>query len=193
MRSLVPGLFAMLLLLGGCASRPEITTDYDRNANFSAYHSFAFEPKLGTDTAGYTSLTTQRIKTAVQREMTARGYVYDEANPDLLVNFSAKLEDKVSVTQTPVPMSYYYGYYGYRTGLYAPWPGYALDTNVDRYTEGTINIDLIDRERRQMVWEGIAVGRVSRDMKQIPEENINQTVFEIFAKYPFRPGSEAVQ
>ena len=163
MRSLVPGLFAALLItLGACASRPDITTDYDHSTNFSNYRSFAFEPKLGGETAGYTSLTTQRIKAATQREMTARGYVYDEANPDLLVNFSAKLEDKVSVTQTPVPMSYYYGYYGYRAGLYAPWPGYTFDTNVNRYTEGTINIDLIDRQRRQMVWEGVASAASAR-------------------------------
>jgi hypothetical protein len=193
MRSLVPGLLAVLLALSACASRPDITTDYDHNANFSLYRSFAFEPKLGTEAAGYTSLTTQRIKTAIEREMTARRYVYDEADPDLLVNFSAKLEDKVNVTQTPVPMSYYYGYYGYRAGLYAPWPGYALDTNVDHYTEGTINIDLIDRQRRQMVWEGVAVGRISDKMKQIPEEDINRTVSEIFAKYPFRPGGAAAQ
>lgn len=193
MRSLVPGLFAVLLILSACASRPDITTDYDHNTNFSHYRSFAFEPKLGSEAAGYTSLTTQRIKAATQREMTARGYVYDEANPDLLVNFSAKLEDKVSVTQTPVPMSYYYGYYGYRAGLYAPWPGYALDTNVDRYTEGTINIDLVDRQRRQMVWEGVAVGRLSEGKKQIPEESINQAVTDIFAQYPFRPGGTAAQ
>jgi len=192
MRYLIVCLMAMLsaVMLSACASKPEITTDYDHGADFSRYRSFAFEPKLATDAAGYATLTTQRIKAAVQREMIARGYVYAEKDPDLLVNFAGKQEDKVRVTQTPVPAGYplgYYGYYGYRTGLYAPWPGYYLDTYVDHYTEGTINIDLIDRARRQMVWEGVAIGRITSEMKEAPEKAINQTVAEIFAKYPFHP------
>jgi hypothetical protein len=180
MRFLVLGLLA---ILAACTSSPDITTDYDHAVDFSRFHTFAFEPKLATDSAGYSSLTTQRIRAAVQREMTARGYVYDEANPDLLVNFAGKQEDKVQVTQTPVPM----GYYGYRAGFYHPWPGYAMDTRVDQYTEGTLNIDLIDRARQQMVWEGVAIGRITQAMKDAPEQTINDTVAQIFAKYPFHP------
>lgn len=183
MRFLMLGLLA---LLTACTSSPDITTDYDHAVDFSRYRTFAFEPKLATDSAGYSSLSTQRIKAAVRREMTARGYVYDEANPDLLVNFAGKQEDKVRVTQTPVPMGYY-GYYGYRTGLYGPWPGYVMDTQVDQYTQGTLNVDLIDRARQQMVWEGVAIGRVTQAMKDAPEQTINDTVAQIFAKYPFHP------
>jgi hypothetical protein len=113
-------------------------------------------------------LTTQRLKAAVTREMTARGYVYAEANPDLLVNFSARLQNKIDVNTTPVPMDYY----GYRRGLYGPWPGYAMATDVDRYTEGTLNIDLIDAARKEMVWEGVAVGEVID--REVSEETLNE-------------------
>lgn len=190
MRLLVPGLLALLFGLAACASRPDISTDYDHAADFSRYRSFAFEPQLTTDAPGYSSLATQRIEAAIQREMTARGYVYDDANPDLLVNFSTKQQDKLRVTQTPVPMDY--GFYGNRAGIYAPWPGYAVDTDVDQYTEETLNIDLIDRQRRQTVWEGKAVSRVTREMKEAPEASLNRTVADIYAKYPFRAGGTSM-
>jgi hypothetical protein len=178
-------LVIVLFALSACAYEPTIRSDYDHAADFSRYRSFGFEPRLGTDTAGYDTLTTQRLKAAVTREMTARGYTHAEANPDLLVNFSARLQNKIDVNTTPVPM----GYYGYRRGLYGPWPGYAMTTDVDQYTEGTLNIDLIDAARKEMVWEGVAVGEVTE--REVSEETLNKVVAQIFAKYPFRAADGA--
>src|SRR5688500_43433 len=66
-------------LLSGCATSPVSTTaDYDRSADFSAYRTFVFFDPLGTDSAGYESLVTQTLKSAVQREMETRGYRFSE-------------------------------------------------------------------------------------------------------------------
>lgn len=172
-----------LFALATCAFDPTIHSDYDRTADFSRYRTFGFEPRLGTDQAGYSSLTTQRVKAAMMREMTARGYTFTETSPDLLVNASGKLQNRADVMTTPVPM----GYYGYRHDLYGTWPGYVPATYVNQYTEGTLNIDLIDAARKQMVWEGIAVGEVTN--QNATEAGVNKVVSQIFAKYPFRAGS----
>ena len=87
----------------GCATGPAVTADYDRNADFNAYRTFAFFEQLGTDAAGYESLVTQTLKSAVRREMEARGYTYAEADPDLRINFNAKLAQQTRVSQTPAP------------------------------------------------------------------------------------------
>jgi hypothetical protein len=76
------------------------------------------------------------------------------------------------------------GYYGYRSGFYGGWGGYY--TNVDQYTEGTLNIDLVDAKHRQLVWEGVAVGRVTEKHRENREAAINTAVAEIFKKFPFR-------
>ena len=183
MRSI--GFAVLFFALAACAYEPTVHSDYDRAADFSHYRTFGFEPRLGTDQAGYSSLTTQRVKAAVTREMTARGYTYAENNPDLLVNFSGRRQSKVDVYNAPAPM----GYYGYRRGLYGPWPGYGMTTDVDQYIEGTLNIDIIDGAHKQMVWEGVAVGRVPDE--GVSEETLNKVVTEIFAKYPFRSGGGA--
>ena len=181
-RMLVLGL--VLAAGSGCATGPVITADYDRSANFTAYRTFAFAEPLGTDTAGYESLVTQTVKAASRHEMEARGYTYAESDPDLLVNFNGRLERRTAVSQTPAaPM-----YYGYRRGFYGGWGGYAFETRVDQYVEGTLNIDVVDAQRKQLVWEGVAVGRVGRKTEDGRHAALRAAVVEIFEKYPFRAG-----
>lgn len=172
----------LLLLAGGCASGPTIESNYDHTANFGAYRTFGYFTPLGTDTTGYSSLVTQALKSATRREMEARGYAYSDTDPDLLLNFNAKLARQVEVSQ--VPMGPPMGYYGYRGGFYGGWGGYY--TNVDQYTEGTLNVDMVDARRKQLVWEGVAVGRVTEKHRENREAAINAAVAEIFKKYPFR-------
>jgi hypothetical protein len=176
-------LLAVFVGVAGCASGPTITADYDRSANFASYRSFGFYSPLGTDRSGYQSLVTQTIKSAVRAELESRGYVYAETGADLLVNFNAKLARQTEISQMPAPM-----YYGYRRGFYGGWGGYAYETRVDQYTEGTLNVDIVDPQRQQLVWEGVAVGRVTKKTPEERQAAIRAAVAEIFAQYPFRAG-----
>ena len=144
-------------LLSACATGPSIRSDYDQKADFSRYRTFGYMSPLGTDNAGYSSLLTERLKDATRGQMEMRGYVYNTADPDLLINFNGKLQQKTQVTQAPPAIG---PYYGYRSGFYGGWPGYGWGDTVYQYTEGTLNIDLVDARRKQLVWEGVAVGEV---------------------------------
>lgn len=180
---------SMTALLAACASGPTVKSDYDHQANFAQYRTFGYMSPLGTDRAGYSTLLTERLKDATRGQMQMRGYTYSAANPDLLVNFSAKLQQKVQVTPAAPPMG---PYYGYRAGFYGGWPGYGWGDDVYQYTEGTLNIDLVDARRRQLVWEGVAVGEVQPDASA-SAENTDKVVAQIFSKYPFRAGVAAPQ
>lgn len=171
------------LTLAGCASGPDVRAVSDPSANFTQFRSFGFADPLGTDRAGYQSIVSQQLKAATTREMTARGLVYAPANPDLLVNFSAKLDDKMRVTTTPEPVMAP-GYYGYRRGFYQPWPMYTERTDVSQYTEGTLTIDVIDATRKQLVWEGTVTKSItSKDQANVPAA-LDAAVAAAFAKYP---------
>jgi hypothetical protein len=174
--------------LAACASKPTVRSDYDHKVDFSQYRSYGFMPGLGTDRAGYSSLLTERLKTAVRGEMQRRGYVYDDKQPDLQINFSAKLADKVQVVPAPPPPM---PYYAYRGGFYGGWPGYGWGDDVYQYTEGTLNVDLVDRRRKQLVWEGVATGEVSDPNWSQSQERVNAAVALIFQKYPFVAGAAA--
>lgn len=182
---------SLVTILAACASSPAIKSDYDHQADFSRYRTFGYMSPLGTDKAGYSTLLTERLKDATRGQMEMRGYVYDAANPDLLVNFNGKLQQKTLVTEAPPPPMG--PYYGYRSGFYGGWPGYGWGDTVYQYTEGTLNIDLVDARRKQMVWEGVAVGEVQNPDTATWSQNIDKAVAGIFAKYPFRAGVAAPQ
>lgn len=172
---------AGLLTLGACATGPDVRVDYDRTANFSAYQTFAFASPLGTDRGGYQSIVSQHLKAATQREMEARGMRLDPAAPQLLVNFSATLSDKLRVARTPTVGM---GYHGYRGGLYSVWPLYADQTAVSPYREGTLNIDVVDAARKQLVWESVVTDSVTQQMQDDVPGAIDAAVKAAFAKYP---------
>lgn len=186
-------LLALATLLTACASGPDLRSDYDRSADFTQYRTFGFVDKLGTDSAGYSSLVTSHFKSAVTREMEARGYVLNQANPDLLVNFSASARTQTDVQSVPSAAPMGMGYYGYRGGMYAPWPMYATnDVQTVHYKVGTANIDVVDAKRKQLIWEGVGEGRLKEESLQNPGPAIDRAVALLFQSYPARAGTAAM-
>jgi len=146
----------------------------------------------GPDHDSYQSFFSQYMVAAITIEMEKRGYTKSD-DPDLLVNFNAVLEDKTKVrtTSTPPPMYGGYGsYYGYRGGHYGAWGGYGYgtETHVSQYTEGTFNIDIVDNNKHQLIWEAIGVGRVTEKKLENLEEGVMNGVPKFFSLYPYRAG-----
>lgn len=172
------------LALAGCATTtgPDITVDYDRSSDLGSYATYGFPESVGTDRAGYSTLVTGYFKDAVNREMQRRGYVYDAEDPDLLVNFYSNVREVTDVRTTP-NVSFGYGYYGYRYGLYGAWPLYDQDARAVRYKVGTVNLDIVDGERMQLIWEGVAEGRITRDDMKSPRVAVDAVVAELFQRF----------
>ncbi|WP_133000460.1 DUF4136 domain-containing protein [Luteimonas arsenica] len=182
-------LAALLLgLLAACATGPRISSDSDPRADFSAYRTFAFYSPLAIEREGYASLVSGRMKAAARAEMEARGYRYSEDNPDLWLNINAYMQQRTDVSTIP-DVDYAY-YYSYRARRYVAVPYWSDRTTVHRYTEGTMNIDLVDAGRNALVWEGIAVGRVTRNQDAAARDAaIDSTIRDIFAAYPHQAGA----
>ena len=182
-------LLASLLTLFACASGPDFSSDYDPDIDFSQYKTFGFFSPMSIEGNQYSTLYGQQFRTSIGRELRARGYIESD-NPDLSVNVSARLQDKTKVTTTSDPMMHG-GYYGYRRGYYDPWMnyGHSTSTHVSQYTEGTINVDLVDLAKKRMVWEGVAFGRVKEGRTNAEVRTaIDQGVTTMFTGYPFRAG-----
>lgn len=171
-----------VLALVGCASAPTVRAMFEPSTNFAQYKSFGFMSPLDTDRAGYRSIVSQQLMAATQRELEARGMTRVEASPQLLVNFSADLSEKLQVTSMPGP-TVVSGRYGYRRGVYSTWPAYE-QTTVTQYTQGTLTIDIVDAARKQLVWEGVVTDSVTqKDLDDIPTA-IKAAVAAAFTKYP---------
>jgi hypothetical protein len=172
----------LVALIAGCATThaPDMRVDYDKNADFSVYRTFGFPKQTGTDRGGYSTLITSYFKSSVSTAMEARGYKYSEENPDLLVNFYMNTRDRTEFRRNPA------GYYGYRDGLYGGWPMYQQDRTIN-YQVGTINLDIVDAAKKQLIWEGVSEGIVTEESLANPKVKVNAVVTELMRRYPGKP------
>lgn len=171
----------LVLCLAGCATGPEVRSQRDPSANFANYQTFGFYDEVTGQAPAYSNFVSQYLKQAVTREMQARGFK-PSSTPDLLVNFNVVTKDKLQVSQTPT------GYYGFRRA-YA-WGGVGYETDVRSYTEGTLNVDVIDRKQMKLVWEGTAIGRIKDQALENPQPAVDQTIAKVFEQFP-RPATSA--
>jgi hypothetical protein len=163
-----------LFLLSSCGSSVRVYSDFDKNVDFSRYRTYAFH-KPGIDRAEISELDKKRILRAIDAELSKKGMSKSE-NPDLLVNIMTKERERVDVNQFNAGWGYGWGY-GWNPYL---WGG---RTYVTTSTEGTLYIDLIDAQKKELVWEGEGVGYLT-EIRTKKESQINEYVAKILALYP---------
>ncbi len=187
--AILPVVAALLvvMLLASCATSPRVRTDADPAADFSRYTTYAFYQPLAMEESGYTSYLSDRIKASVRRAMDARGYRFDEADPDLLVNFQGFIRERTDVYS--VPRSDVRYFYSFRARRYVAVPVWYDEARVSEYTEGTLTVDLVDAERNHLVWTGDAIGRVTQRSPQERAVAAEQSIAAIFMEYPYTAGS----
>jgi hypothetical protein len=185
-------LLAAGLALASCASGPKVITQVDSSVNFAGYKSFGFAPALGTDRGGARTALSRYLIAATSRELIARGMTETTSAPDVLVNFNANVSDKVRIDSTPMPMGppmgvgMRGGYYGYRGGMYGTWGTYN-QTTASQYTEGTLNIDLVDQRTKQLVWESAITKSITQKSVENLQATVDGAVTAAFAKFPVAP------
>jgi len=183
-------LLALLIVVSSCSSI-KVAADYDKNANFNQYKTFAFF-KTGIDRAEINDLDKRRILRAIEAELLAKGFIKSE-NPDLLISLFTKSQQRVDVFNNAWGMGAWgWGGFGPGWGWGGFGPGWGWgwnqQPNVSVNTEGTLYIDLIDANKKELVWQGMGTGFLSRKMNK-KEERIKEFVTEIMTKYP----PEAIQ
>jgi hypothetical protein len=179
MKLLKPLILVLAFSLASCSS-VKVVTDYDTKANFEKYKTFAFY-KPGIDKADISSLDKKRVLRAIESELLAQGFVKSD-NPDMLVSIFTKSRRKVNVNQN----NFGYGFgWGWNPWM---WNGMGNNVNVSEYTEGTLFIDFIDKDKKELVWQGIGTGALKMQSVEKKEERIRLFVKEIIARFP--PGSE---
>ena len=172
-------LFLSLAFLTSCYS-VKVFADYDENVDFKKYKTFAFY-KPGIDKSSISDLDKKRILRAISTELKAKGLTKSE-NPDMLVSIFTKSREKVNVNQN----NFGYGFgYGFGWG-WNPWMMNGMNTNmsISQYSEGTLFIDFIDREKKELIWQGIGTGALRMQSREKKELRIKEFVKEILAKYP---------
>jgi hypothetical protein len=174
-------LLFVVALSAACSSGPRIITNSAPDFSVANYRTFGFFSPLGTDRGNVQSLESKQLITSATRELEMAGLRRDDANPELLVNFVIATRETLQSRPSSSVGVHHGG------GRYGTWGGYSMGmstTEVVQRTEGTLGVDLVDRARNQLVWEGAATARVTDQMRQNRDQVLDSAIADIFAKFP---------
>ena len=171
-------LLAIMLVLSSC-STVRVASDYDQTVNFNDYKTYAFY-KPGIDKAEISDLDKKRVLRAIETEMAAKGFTKSE-NPAVLISIFAKANKRVDVYQNNR-----FGFGGFGWGGFGPWwgGGAAFGNTVSERTEGILYIDLLDVDKKQLVWQGKGTASLISGNVDKREARIQEIVKEIMEVYP---------
>ena len=173
MIAIVAVLIAPALLLA-----QKVSYDYNKAANFAAFKTYAH--KQGTPVGQ--QLIDDRIVTAIDTQLAAKGLSKAAAEPDVFVVYHMAF-DKEKDISTYSSGGGGYGAYGWGWG--GGWAGGTTTTQVRDILMGTLVIDIADAKKGQLAWRGMGVKEV--DVQNKPEKrdkSINEAVKKILKNYP---------
>jgi hypothetical protein len=188
-RPLAAALLAALALASGC-STIAVDADWNPKARFDGLSTWAWLPRRAGEgeppETVEATLLHQRIESAVEDELAARGYAQvQEGPPDFLVAYHVAFEKKLEAR------TLYSGAYGPYYGGYpgSVWMGPMWsETIISEYQLGTLLLDVIEPTRLEVIWRGRAQGRV-QDLRS-PEQRearVREAVSKVLAQFPPKP------
>ena len=164
-------------IIGSCGAQLKVSSDYDKSADFTKYKTFTIYNSEGLKES-VSQLNHDRIINAVKNEMTKRGFIENTASPELLVNTTAVLKDRSSVSST--------NYYAYGS-VYRPYawgPGISHSNyDVQHYKDGSLIIDIVEVESKKLIWQGIGNKEIDTPSKH-PETEIPKAIGSIMLEFP---------
>lgn len=171
--------FAVVLagLAAGACSGISTTADWDETYDFSAVSTYAWMDQ-GLE-GGVSEIMLRRMYRAVDDDLAAKGFSQaDPATADVVFAYHTGTQDRQQ-----------YDTYGYGAGGWwgGYWGGGMTTTTVRTYTEGTLILDVVDREKNELIWRGSASKTI--DEMDSPEQRV-KTIQEAVAKLlkDFPPG-----
>ena len=164
-------LIAAVVLAPAVVLAQKTSFDYDKTANFAAFKTYSL--KDGTKVGD--PLIDNRIVSAIETELAAKGMKASAEKPDVTVVYHIAFDKQKDIT------AYNTGRGGYRWG--GGWG--TTDVRVNEILVGTLVIDIADANKGELAWRGIGVKEVDVQAKaEKRDKNINNAVAKILKNYP---------
>jgi hypothetical protein len=158
-----------------------VKTDFDPEYDFATFKTYRWasaKEMNPNDVLVNSPLILKRVVAAVDAELSKKGFTLVETDDaDLVVLAHAGVKEKTQVYQTGG---------GYYRGWYDPyWGPYGSQTHVSQYEEGTLVIDIISWETKELTWRGMGTQIIDDnvDTEKITPI-INEWVGKILSHFP---------
>lgn len=176
--------FTCLLALGAlaaCATAPvaEHRSQAEPGVELAAYRSFAWRAALGEGAGDEPMrMLDVRLRDAIRAEFLARGYVEDEAAPQMFVTYETAITDKLrsSPVRIGIGMGSFGGNVGGSVNMGTP--------SVQSYQEGELVVHVVDAASNREVWYGTVSGRVDRS--KLDADTVARAVAIALQDFPAR-------
>jgi hypothetical protein len=175
---------AAILALAACAS-VDVRTVTSPDANLAALRTFNVMPNPNprpeyaqstNDPMLVNSISNRALRADLVTGFENRGYVLAD-KPDFAVAYYASTQQKLDVTYWDYGYPFYPEWYG---GGFGPGP---YSPTVSQYTQGTVIVDVINPNTKELLWRGQGVATVSDNQAQY-EQDLWKTVTAILDKFP---------
>lgn len=184
-------LFLAAILAAGCGSSVTVTSDYDKETDFSKYSTFSYYGWADNSDKILTQFDKDRIESAFKNEFAARGWTVNQTDGDAIVSLYVVVDQKTSYSSytdhynNGMYGGMYAGRYGYRYGAgYGMGMGTSTTTTTENnYEVGTLIVDVFDAKDKKQIWQGIGKGTVNEN-KAKREERIKSSVAKIMKEFP---------
>jgi len=154
-------------------------SDYNPDVNFGDLKSFKFykDEKIAGDALASRPMLRDRIRNAIREALIKKGFEEDKNNPDFMIVLFGGMKGKIKTSG--------WGYYQW----YNPWWGTAAysdrEIDVSHYEQGSIVIDIVLAENKELVWRGVADGITRQKLSpQELDEAVEYVVNKILTDFP---------
>lgn len=178
-------LFKTLLfcVLVTTASIAQVKSDYDKNTDFPQYKTYTFEGWQKDSDKQLNEFDKKRILDAFKAEFEKRGMTPVASDGDASIALYLVLDKKTSTT----------AYTDYMGGMgYGPRWGWGMGAGMgtstttyseDDYIEGTLVVDMYDKDEKTLLWQGILTKTVTEKPEK-REKTIPKNVAKLMKEYP---------
>jgi len=157
----------MVVLASSLAMGQQVSVNYNHNANFSQYHTYAWGSN--NKNAIQNSILAQVAQQDIDSAMSQKGLqkVDESQNPDLVLAASGGEREQTS-----------YNAWGMR-GIGGGMGGITPEQNY----ETTMVVSLYDTKGKELVWRGIAQNTLSNNGNK-NQKNVEKAVEKMFKQWP---------
>mgnify|MGYP000367810285 CR=1 FL=1 len=190
MKTQLVNIFFVLFLVSGC-STIKVKNDFNPDVSFTELKSYEWmveTPKrTGDPRIDDNSLLQNRVKQAVESSLALKGYSkVNTGKPDFWVSYHATLDKRTRIDEINTYNQYSPGW-GWRYGRGGSAYGgqYINERSSYTYDEGTLIVDIINPENRELIWRGSATDTVNfSHSPEEKEQKINEAVEKLLEQFP---------
>lgn len=158
------------LLITACGT---VTTDVDKQADFSSYRTFDF----GEQGDVPASIDTRRIEQGITAQLEGQGLSKVESGGDIYVHHDIVTSSEFVSSGSTLSFGYGWNSFG------------VISSGPDRYRErkyGNLVVQLVDAKANQVVWKGVSSRKLTESMDTESRESlIAEEIAKMFENFPY--------